>query len=79
MKITDAGLRKHVKKLSTRSVKVHVVHQGEGMIMRREVAPARRKAAFNSILARLKKARPAKAGEQTASELLRELRAGGRY
>jgi hypothetical protein len=79
MKVVDTGFRECVRDARRRGIKLTLIRKGEGTIMCREVAPARKSAALKALRAQLKKSRPARPGEQTASALMRELRAGGRY
>lgn len=79
MRVVETGFREYVREARRRGIRVRLIRQGDGIIMRREVAPERRRAALQALRAQLRNSRPAKPGEQTARDLMRELRSGGRY
>lgn len=76
-KSADTGFKDYVRRQAKRGIKVTIVHQGESLIVRREVPEARRRAAVSAILKNMYRNRSAKG--PTASELVRQMRESGRY
>ena len=79
MRVVETGFREYVREARRRGIRVRLIRQGDGIIMRREVAPERRRAAWEALRRELRKTRVARPGEQTATQLVREMRESGRY
>jgi hypothetical protein len=79
MKTSSAEFKSFARDMAKHGIKVRITRQGEGIVVKRHVPDSRRRAAFDAILRRLKKARPAKPGGFTASALVRQMRDSGRY
>lgn len=75
----DSVFRSYVRHMKKRGIKVAILREGEELIIKREVAEPRRRAAFDALLHRLKKAKPARPSRPTASALVRQMRDSGRY
>lgn len=79
MRTVETDFRRYVRDMAKRGIKVSLIREGESIIVKREVPEAKRRAAFDALLERLRKAKPARPGSVTATALVRELRDSGRY